>query len=648
MQSRPPSRLIASELIQLGLPALVLLFGLQLLRVLIPGLAWYLRDTVGVTSAVLGVLGLGTFLLGFLAVPLRRLLGSLVFLRLAVGGLAALRLAEQIIRQPAADLALSLLGTVLFLLALPASVAQACATRPQAAAASLAGGWALGLTLDTALKGFAGTLDLSWWRGPLALLVVLIECGAVVWLLRRAPRPAAGALTQPSPGAALTLAGLGPLLFLQLMIYQNLGWMAQVAGLTASAALVLAMMGNLVLAAGVWVGLRRPFALRPLTALLGAVCLALSATVAGQPTSVFTFNVLIAQFVVGWSLAAIALSAAAPASDGLGRTAASLTFGLLIFQVLTFAYYVSLDVRLPVQRSDLFTLAAVAFGLAVVRATTQLTAQPQARAPSAAAFAGAALAFLPALAFALVQPAAVPVAEPGRPPLRILTYNIHSAFNSQGAQDPEAIAGVIEASGADTVALQEVSRGWLLDGSTDLASFLARRLQMQVLFQGTADPVWGNALLTRLPILEHGAAPLPLAGTLLPRGYLWASLDAGLPEPLLVIVTHLHHVESEHAPRLAQVPVLLDFWDRRPYTLLLGDLNSEPGYREMGLLQEAGLLDAWAAAGTGNGLTWPAVDPFERIDWIWHTPDLQPLRAEVLATTASDHLPLLAEFVAAP
>ena len=77
--------------------------------------------------------------------------------------------------------------------------------------------------------------------------------------------------------------------------------------------------------------------------------------------------------------------------------------------------------------------------------------------------------------------------------LRILTYNIHSAYNSQGAQDPEAIARVIEASGADAVALQEVSRGWLLDGSTDLATFLARRLKMQVLFQGTADPARRSA-----------------------------------------------------------------------------------------------------------------------------------------------------------
>lgn len=648
MEPQVDPRRFASEIVRLGLPALVLLLGLQALRVFIPSLAWYLRDTVGVSSATLGAAALGTFLLGFMAAPLRRVLGPTGYLRFTVAGLAVARLAEQVVHQPAADLALSLLGTAIFLCAFPAVLAHARAIQPETAAATLAGGWALGLALDTALKGLAGTLDLSWWRTPLALIAVLLECGALVLLLWRSPRPAADTPTDVDGRSALALAGLGPLLFLQAMVYQNLGWMAQVANLTSSAALVLAMIGNLVLAAGVWVGLRRPFALRPLTALVGTACLALSISVAGQPTPVFTFNVVIAQFVIGWSLAAIALSAGAPTRAGIGRSAAWWTAGLVVFLIHTFAYYVSLDLPLPVRRSDLLTLAAVVFGLAVLRATTLLSPRPLPHVPSAAALAGVALTFLPAITFALLQPAARPAPQPGRPPLRILTYNIHSAYNSQGAQDPEAIARVIEATDPDVVALQEVSRGWLLDGSTDLAPFLARRLDMQLLFQGTADPVWGNALLTRLPILENGSAPLPLAGTLLPRGYLWAKLDAGLRGPLLVIVTHLHHVEGEHAPRLAQIPVLLDFWGGRPYSVLLGDLNSEPGYREMELISEAGFRDAWSEAGVGGGLTWPASAPFERIDWIWHTPDLRAVEAAIPATTASDHLPLFVVLDPAP
>jgi len=232
-------------------------------------------------------------------------------------------------------------------------------------------------------------------------------------------------------------------------------------------------------------------------------------------------------------------------------------------------------------------------------------------------------------------------------PVRVMTYNIHSAFASDGHQDPEAIARVIEASGADIISLQEVSRGWLIDGSTDLTTWFARRLGMQVLFKGTTGPMWGNAILTRYPVLEHGSGSLPLAGSLMARGYLWAKIDVGDREPLLVIATHLHHVEAENQVRLEQVPVVLAFWDQAPNSLIMGDMNSEPGYPEMDLIAQAGLVDSWAEAGSGKGLSWPAIDPFERIDWIWHTPDLTALEAEIIQSTASDHLPLVVTLDAA-
>jgi hypothetical protein len=161
MNIHNPSRLMRTGLNALALPALVITLGLQLLRVLIPGFGWYLRDTLGAGPAVLGTCALGTFLLGFLAAPLRRALGPASSLTAAAGGLAAVRLAEQIVHQPAVDLGLSVLGTALFLIALPILVGSARTTDPQMAASRLACGLATGLALDTAIKGVAGTLDLS-------------------------------------------------------------------------------------------------------------------------------------------------------------------------------------------------------------------------------------------------------------------------------------------------------------------------------------------------------------------------------------------------------------------------------------------------------------------------------------------------------
>jgi endonuclease/exonuclease/phosphatase family metal-dependent hydrolase len=248
---------------------------------------------------------------------------------------------------------------------------------------------------------------------------------------------------------------------------------------------------------------------------------------------------------------------------------------------------------------------------------------------------------VPLVYWALLKPLPSPV-QPTGLPLRVMTYNIHSAYSREGRQDPEAIAQVIESADVDVVALQEVSRGWLIDGSTDLPFWLSRRLGMHVLFAGTTGPMWGNAVLTRYPILEHGSGTLPLANTLLQRGYLWARIEAGGPRPILLIDTHLHHIESEHEPRLAQVPVLLDFWNGTPSTVLVGDLNSTPDFPEMKLIADAGFVDSWAEVGEGDGYTFSSDAPYERIDWIWHTPDLTAMDIEVLSTTASDHLPLRA------
>jgi endonuclease/exonuclease/phosphatase family metal-dependent hydrolase len=222
-----------------------------------------------------------------------------------------------------------------------------------------------------------------------------------------------------------------------------------------------------------------------------------------------------------------------------------------------------------------------------------------------------------------------------------MTYNIHSAYSAAGRQDPEAIAQAIEASGADIITLNEVSRGWLIDGSTDLVFWLSRRLDMPILFKGTEDPVWGNAILTHDPVLQTGFGSLPVSHTLITRGYLWARVDVGGPEPLQVIATHLHHLEADHDVRLLQVPVLVDFWGQRPFSLVMGDMNAQPGDPEMELFSQAGLVDSWREAGEGDGFTFSSTNPYERIDWIWHTPDIRATSAHVPATTASDHRPVV-------
>lgn len=175
-----------------------------------------------------------------------------------------------------------------------------------------------------------------------------------------------------------------------------------------------------------------------------------------------------------------------------------------------------------------------------------------------------------------------------------------------------------------------------------MPTWLSRRLGMEMVFQGTEEAIWGNAILSRYPILESGSGALPREGSLIGRGYLWARVDLGQGDTMLVIVTHLHQVVADVPVRLAQVPVIIDFWSGRESTVFMGDLNAKPDSEEIQLIYQAGMVDSWLEAGEGNGYTDASDDPVKRIDYVWHSPDLQVLDIEVIQTQASDHMPVIA------
>jgi len=160
-------------------------------------------------------------------------------------------------------------------------------------------------------------------------------------------------------------------------------------------------------------------------------------------------------------------------------------------------------------------------------------------------------------------------------------------------------------------------------------------------FAGASDPIWGNAVLSRYPIAASQVVRLPREGVPLRRNALRVELDLGAGRRLRVVVTHLHHLEGPDGARvrLAQVPRLLDAVAGRPATVLMGDLNAEPGSAEVALLRRAGLTDAFTAAGGGpaDELTWPSDRPDRRIDYIWLSGDLAATGFVATTSTASDH-----------
>ena len=627
----------------LALPALTVVSGMQIFRVFFPSLAWYLKDTVGVGTITLAGYAFVPFLVGLLAAILRRLTGSRMALWLTAGGLALIRVVEQVVTLPATDLWLSMAGSTLFLLFLPIFMGQLRALDKQTPAPRWAYGLVLGLALDSTIRGVAGTLDLSWIPGSLSLLVVAAISCLVVWLLWLEPFPPSEAPPGVSWGEALPLIALGPYLLIQALIFQNQGWISEVGGLSPSSAFIVLMLGNLLSVTGLTWGYAYPHTFGPPLALVAAIFLSFATVTADQTGTTFIISVLVGQLIMGWGWAQIRNTHVPATRPGLVRTTIVLILSMILFLLLAFIYYSSLDIAIPIPRSSIPPAGAIIFGFTILYASirSRRLSLPSLRDTTAlilviALTAISLLDWIANEAFPRADGELTPSL-----PVRVMTYNIHSAFASNGRQDPESIAQVIEASEADIIALQEISRGWLINGSTDLVAWFAHRLDMQILYKGTTGPMWGNAILTRFPILEHGSGQLPVVGSLIARGYLWAKIDVGDHEPLLVIDTHLHHLVPESHVRLEQVPVVLAFWNETPYSLVMGDLNAEPDSPEMDLIAQAGLIDSWAEAGSGKGYSSPAIDPIKRIDWIWHTPDLVVSEAEIIQSTASDHLPFV-------
>jgi endonuclease/exonuclease/phosphatase family metal-dependent hydrolase len=608
---------------------LTVVSGLQLLRLMVATVVGVYRDRMGAPLTSLAVFAMGVIGLGLLAAPAARLLGRRRALVVSVAGVALVRLAVQLVPDAIARWLLVPVGVVLFLWFVPFWLARDGRGLGLALLA--------GLAVDTALAGLFGSWDYAWSINGWTVALAGALAGAAIWALAAAGDP------PPEPGqpgrragllAVLPLAGIGPALFLHALVWQNLGWQAVLGGRSQAAAFLLVMAANLAaLAVGTAAALARE-ARWPVTA----------TAIAGLAVAVaLGFEATPATGILGQAAAAVLLVHIVRRSGaaGLGPTAAAWTAGMGLFMLLVFAWYAVYDLVLPVGNEPLPAVAAALVALSAAGAMRFGRDSGPRRRDLVPAWAGVALLAAPLLTW-VTAPGPVEAAPgPGRP-VRLLSYNLHFGFDVAGWSDLEGLAQAIEASGAEVVGLQEVSRGWYINGSTDMLAWLQRRLRMpHARFAGASDELWGNAVLSRYPIQSADVTPLPREGVPLRRSALAVEVGLGEGRRLRVVVTHLHHVEGADGARvrLAQLPPLLATVAGRPATVLLGDLNAEPGSAEIAMVRSAGLTDAFVAGGGGpaDELTWPSDRPDRRIDYLWLSADLAAAGFAATTGTASDH-----------
>jgi endonuclease/exonuclease/phosphatase family metal-dependent hydrolase len=239
-------------------------------------------------------------------------------------------------------------------------------------------------------------------------------------------------------------------------------------------------------------------------------------------------------------------------------------------------------------------------------------------------------------------------AAPKSVEVRVLSYNIHHGEGLDKRVDLERIARVVEDTRADLVALQEVDKGVQRSKGLDEPARMGELTGMQPVFEKNINyqgGEYGNAVLSRLPVLSHENHPLPQSVANEQRGMLEVRVQAG-GQPLIFVATHFSYYPEE-VERLASVESFRKLADEKGDVpvIMAGDLNARPDSQTVKNLNA--FLSNACPPGAEGVFTFPADKPDIRIDYIFYTrnPRVRCVEYKVVPEeVASDHRPILAVF----
>jgi len=232
--------------------------------------------------------------------------------------------------------------------------------------------------------------------------------------------------------------------------------------------------------------------------------------------------------------------------------------------------------------------------------------------------------------------------------MRLVTWNIRGGLGIDNRRSIQRVADVIRECRADIVCLQEVHQRLPQSRLWDQPRILSELLDMKGYFLPSYKMGFGgfgNMILTNLPVRSHRLHPLPNSGErrwvllLFERRSL---LCAEIETESGVVRIMTTHFSLNRFDRMKSVERVRDIADSATTPLILcGDLNARPPSEEMRYLNEqCGLRDADAA---GEQPTFRADRPDARIDYVWSSAHFAANGVSVVATLASDHLPVLVD-----
>jgi endonuclease/exonuclease/phosphatase family metal-dependent hydrolase len=596
---------------------------LEVIRSWMPSLVVILGEGMGA-----GPLGLALAALGTLAIaPLVALLFDPVPPRLAwlLGGATLLgsRLALQLVDGGTAQLLASSVGVAGGVVAIAALAAGS--TRGDIARLGVIGGAALSSAVLTVLA----SVDLVWRTGTFGALGTLTVIALTAPPLLRTTR----ALEGGRSAAAWPWVTLGPALVLLGVLVGPAGRVAVATDWSAGRVAA----GSVTLAALVAIGGLIAARWGPLLAGTAGAVLVLTGTAAALDAAGASAVAGQAALAVGLGLAVVSGVRGGGTSPRRRGTVTGASF--VLYGALVFAAYAGSLVPLPFGlHAVLLTTAGLLAGatlLSTLRAA-RLGREPASTLLIAATAATIAAAVVLAGIGSLRSPVA-PAPPPDDGALRLVLANVHYGFDVEGRQRALDVGQLLADLGADLIALNEVDRGWLISGSPDLLATYTLATGLEPVFGAASDEMWGNALLTRLPVLEVQRTRLPRGRDPLTRSVLTVVVELPDGGSLGVIVTHLSNVDRQGDTRLPQAQavaaIVARLRERGIPAVVAGDLNARPGDPELAVLEDLELTRALPE----NRRTFPDRLPRAQIDHVLVPGAFVVEEADTLATGLSDH-----------
>lgn len=578
------------------------------------------------------------------------------------GLLAAMRLLAQG-TQGGARFAVGLVTVAVGIAVLTLAVAV-LAGRPgggRTSASAVCAGAAAAVGVQLALS----TWDAYWRHTVLGWSVTVAVAAALAGLAMLAARSPVDIPPRAAPGR---LWALGPLLALTAMMLANPAFAASQSGLSLTLAGPLNGFGWLVAS---WVLISsarrrrtpaaRGLSWRPLSFVALLIVGVAAALGVGGSASSDGVAVLVALFAAqlsaGWLLArALEPQPAAPGSAGTvkpGRIAGTASLVGLGTILPLLVYQIDYDVPLGFPNELILIAAAASLGLAGLGARAERPDTHDSHRPTSWAVPAAACALV-VVGTAAVNGAwlqnrratsTLTAPQPGAEGVRALSWNLHYGVSPTGSVDLETIAQTIEVQQPDVVLLQEVSRGWILGGGADMATWLSHRLGRNFVFAPAADRRFGNAILSSTELQAVAIHRLPYGNGPQHRSAISAQIRVG-HDTVTVASVHLQQRDANAPTRIRQIESLLPGIESRddPALPLImgGDLNAEPGSKEVALLTTAGFVSAIDDVGDSTALTSPSIRPRRRIDWVLGRGVRFRQAAVLVDARSSDHLPLVA------